>query len=79
MDVQGFFEANIITTLTYAEDASSGNTTIPMFVVQDVAGAIRFAPADAGRELTCVGKISSCGHKAAHCRRLGALECTQGT
>ncbi|CAL5229525.1 g12865 [Coccomyxa viridis] len=45
-DILGFFEANIITTLTYAEDASSGNTTIPMFVVQDVAGAIRDALED---------------------------------
>ena len=53
MDVQGFFEANIITTLTYAEDASSGNTTIPMFVVQDVATAIRFAPADDGKAHKC--------------------------
>ena len=41
--VQGFFEANIITTLTYAEDASSGNTTIPMYVVREVADAIRHA------------------------------------
>lgn len=41
--VQGFFEANIITTLTYAEDASSGNTTIPVFVVREVADAIRYA------------------------------------
>ena len=40
--VQGFFEANLITTLTYAEDASSGNTTIPMYVVQEVATAIRY-------------------------------------
>ena len=39
--VQGFFEANIITTLTYAEDASSGNTTIPTYIVQEVADAIR--------------------------------------
>ena len=41
--MQGFFEANILTTLTYAEDASSGNTTIPTFVVEEVATAIRFA------------------------------------
>lgn len=40
---QGFFEANLITTLTYAEDASTGNTTIPMYVVQGVAAAIRYA------------------------------------
>ncbi len=57
MDMQGFFEANIITTLTYAEDASSGNTTIPMFVVQDVAAAIRFAPADARH---CLHGVASC-------------------
>lgn len=41
--MQGFFEANLITTLTYAEDASTGNTTIPMYVVQGVATAIRYA------------------------------------
>ena len=41
--MQGFFEANLITTLTYAEDASTGNTTIPMYVVQGVAAAIRCA------------------------------------
>ena len=45
---QGFFEANLITTLTYAEDASTGNTTIPMYVVQGVAAAIRYA-------CTCLG------------------------
>lgn len=49
-DMQGFFEANILTTLTYAEDASSENTTIPQFVVQDVATAIRFASAVAGQK-----------------------------
>ena len=53
LDMQGFFEANILTTLTYAEDASSGNTTIPLFVVQDVATAIRFAPAVVAQGSQC--------------------------
>lgn len=57
--MQGFFEANILTTLTYAEDASSGNTTIPLYVVQGVASAIRCAPRMGCAALQCIGLLDS--------------------
>ena len=64
MNVQGYEEANIITTLTYDGDASSGTTTIPMCVVQDVAIAIRFAPADEGQSLQIVARCLACTGRA---------------